>query len=143
MDATYYIELAAHVEPRRSIQVLEAYFARSHEPDLRGEIASVLVSLGDKDRQFWNLILSQAQAALSEAPPDPFEKGQSDESPAPCSSEVFLNWAKSHNLSREEACGEAGIGIAQRVRPLAESGDRRVIPILKQALKSHPAFKIR
>jgi HEAT repeat protein len=136
VDATYYIELAAHVEPRRTIPVLEAYFARSHEMDLRGEIASVLVSLGDKDRRFWDLIFNQAQAALSEDPPDPFDTGQAGEPSAPCSSEALLSWAKSRNLSLEEACTEASLGIAQRVRPLAESGDRRVIPVLKEALKS-------
>jgi hypothetical protein len=117
VDATHYIELAAHVEPRRAIPVLEAYFARSHEPDLRNEIASVLVSLGDEDPQFWKLILNQAQAALSEDPPDPFEMGHAGESSAPCSSEALLNWAKSRNLSLEEACREASLGIAQRVRP--------------------------
>lgn len=58
VDATAYVELAAHVEPNRAIPVLEAYFAHSHEPDLRSEIASVLVSLGDEDSQFWNLILN-------------------------------------------------------------------------------------
>jgi HEAT repeat protein len=136
VDATYYIELAAHVEPRRAIPILETSFVRSHEPDLRSEIASVLVSLGDEDPQFWNLIFKQAQAALSEDPPDPFEMGHAGKSSVPCSSEAFLKWAKSRNLTSEEACAEASIGIAQRVRPLADSGDRRVIPVLQAALKS-------
>ena len=139
VDATYYIELAAHLEPRRAIPVLESYFARSHEPELRSEIASVLVSLGDKDPQFWKLILDQAQAVLSEDPPDPFEMGQAGESSAPCSSEALLNWAKSRNLSLEEACREASLGIA-RIRPLVDSGDRRVIPVLQGALKSRNRF---
>jgi HEAT repeat protein len=136
VDATYYIEMAAHVEPRRVIPVLEAYFARSQEPELRSEIASVLVSLGDEDPQFWNLILNQAKAALSEDPPDPFERGQTGKSSVPCSSEPFLNWAKNRNLSAEEACRDACLGIPQRARPLAESGDRRVIPVLEEALNS-------
>jgi HEAT repeat protein len=129
VDATSYIELAAHVEPSRAIPVLEAYFARSHEPDLRSEVASVLVSLGDKDPQFWNLIFNQAQAALSEDPPNPY-------SSAPCSSEAFLKWEKSRDLSPEEACKVVLFAIPQRVRPLADCGDRRVIPVLQQALKS-------
>jgi HEAT repeat protein len=135
VDATHYIEWAAHVEPGRSIPVLEAYFARSHDPELRNEIATVLVSLGDKDLQFWNLILDQAQGALSEDPPDPFEIGQSGESSAPCSSEALLKWAKGRNLSPEEACKEASLGIPQRIRPLSETGDLRAIPVLKEALK--------
>jgi HEAT repeat protein len=129
VDATSYIELAAHVEPSRAIPVLEAYFARSHEPDLRSEVASVLVSLGDQDPQFWNLILNQAQAALSEDPPDPY-------SSAPCSSEAFLKWEKSRNLKHDEACKVVLFAIPQQVRPLADCGDRRVIPVLQQALKS-------
>jgi len=137
VDATYYIELAAHVEPRRAIPVLEASFARSHESDLRSEIASVLVSLGDEDPQYWNLILNQAQAALDEDPPDPFEMGKAGKSSAPCSSEAFLKWAKSRNQSLEEACRAASLVIPLRVRPLADCGDRRVIPVLKKALKSN------
>jgi HEAT repeat protein len=136
VDASYYIELAAHVERKRSIPVLETYFAHSHEPDLRNEIASVLVSLGDEDPQFWNLILNQAEAALSEDPPNPFEMGQAGGPSVPCSSDIFLNWAKSRNLSLENACKEAILGIGDRVRPLADSGDRRVIPVLQPALKS-------
>lgn len=140
VDATSYIELAAHVEPSRAIPVLEAYFARSKEPELRSEVASVLVSLGDEDPQFWNLILKQAQAALSEDPPDPFEMGKAGDSSAPCSSESFLSWEKSRNLSHEEACKEASFDIPQLVRPLAESGDWRVIPVLQPALKSRNRF---
>lgn len=136
VDATYYVELAAHVEPSRAIPVLEAYFAHSHEPDLRGEIASVLVSLRDEDSQFWNLIFNQAQAALSEDPPDPFEMGKAGESSNPCSSEAFLEWAKSRNQRLEEACREGTLSIPLRVRPLADCGDRRAIPVLQEALKS-------
>jgi HEAT repeat protein len=136
VDATYYVEVAAHVDPRRAIPVLEAYFARAPDPDLRSEIASVLVSIGDENPQFWNLILNQAQAALKEDPPDPFEMGQAGESSAPCSSEAFLNWAKSRNLTPNEACKEATLGFAEKLRPLADSGDRRGIPILEEALKS-------
>jgi hypothetical protein len=140
VDANSYIELAAHVEPSRAIPVLEAYFAGSHEPDLRSEVASVLVSLGDEDPQFWNLILNQAQAALSEDPADPYEMGKAGESSAPCSSEAFLKWEKSRSLSHEEACKKALFAIPQQLRPLADCGDRRVIPILQQALKSRNRF---
>ena len=136
VDATYYIELAAHVEPRRAIPILEAYFARSHEPDLRSEIASVLVSLGDGDPQFWNLIFNQAKSALSEDPPDPFETGQAGKSSTPCSSEAFLNWAKNRQLSLEEACSEASIGIPGLLRPLTDSGDQRGILLLQTGLQA-------
>jgi hypothetical protein len=135
-DASSYIEWAAHVEPRRAIPVLEAYFARSKEPDLRSEIASVLVSIGDEDPQFWNLIRDEAQQALSEHAPDPFEMGKTSQASTPCSSEAFLAWAKSRSLSLEEACRKSTMDIPQRVRPLADSGDRRGIPILKEALSS-------
>ena len=136
VDATEYIEWAAHVEPRRAIPVLGAYFVRSREPDLRNEIASVLVSLGDEDPQFWNLILNEAKAALREDPPNPFEIKRAGETSVPCSSEAFLVWAKNRNLSLEEARTEVTVGLPQRLRPLANSGGPRVIPILREALKS-------
>jgi len=136
VDATYYIELAAHVEPGRAIPVLEAYFARSHESDLRNEIASVLVSLGDEDPQFWNLILSQAQSALSEDAPDPFGMEGVSGHTSPCTSEAFLNWAKNRNLTHDEACKEAMQGVPEKFRPLADAGDRRAIPVLQKALNA-------
>lgn len=134
VDATYYIELAAHVEPRQAIPALEAYFARSHESDLRNEIASVLVSLGDEDPQYWNLVLRQAQSALSEDSPDPFGGEQGGGPTSVCSSEVFLKWAKDHTLSRDKACTEATLGIGEKFRPLADTGDRRGMPLLENAL---------
>lgn len=136
VDASYYIELAAHVGPDRAIPVLEAYFDRAHESDLRSEIASVLVSLGDKDPRFWNLILSQAQSALGEDPPDSFSTDGAGGNSAPCTSAAFLNWAKRRNLSPDEACEEASVDIEERIRPLVHTGDPRVIPILKGALQS-------
>lgn len=136
VDATYYIELAAHVEPRRSIPALEAFFARSHESDLRNEIASVLVSLGDEDPQYWNLILHLAQSALSEDSPDPFGSEQGGDPTSPCGTGAFLQWAKDHNLSPDKACKEATLGIAEKFRPLAETGDRRGMPVLQSALKA-------
>lgn len=136
VDATSYIELAAHVEPRRAIPALEAYFARSHESDLRNEIASVLVSLGDEDPRYWNLILRQAQSALSEDSPDPFGGEQGGGPTSVCSSEAFLKWAKDQNLSPDKACNEATLGIAEKFRPLADTGDRRGMPVLENALKA-------
>jgi HEAT repeat protein len=137
VDATSYIEWAAHAEPRRVVPVLEAYFGRSHESDLRAELASVLVSLGDEDPRYWNLILNQAQAALREDPPDPFEMGKDGESSALCSSEAFQLWAKQRSFSADEACKKALLEIPGQIRPLADCGDRRVIPVLQPALDSH------
>ena len=135
-DARYYIELSAHVEPTRAIPVLEAFFNRSHEADIRSETASVLVSLGDKDPRFWNLIFNQAQSAINEDPPDPFAPGEGGGPQELCSSLAMHDWARSRNLAPDEACKEATIGIAEKLRPLADAGDPRGIPILQQALKS-------
>ncbi len=134
VDATSYIELGAHVPRLRAIPVLEAYFARTHESELRNEIASVLVSLGDEDPRFWNLILHEAQTALAENAPDAF--GDGDELSGPCTSEALLAWAKKRNLTPQDACTEATVGIGARIRPLADSGDPRVIPVLQNALKA-------
>lgn len=135
VDATYYIEMAAHVKPRQAIPVLEAYFARSHESDLRSEIASVLVSLG-KDPQYWNLILSQAQSALSEDTPDPFGIGEVGGLTYPCTTATFFNWADKRNLTPEQACKAATLDIPDKFGPLADTGDRRAIPVLQEGLKA-------
>ena len=136
VDATYYIELAAHVEPDRAIPVLEAYFARAHEAELRSEIASVLVSLGDKDPKFFDLILQEARSAVDADPPDPFARRVGSNSQMPCSSDDFLDWARTRGLSPKRACRQAASEIPQKLRALADSGDWRGIPELEKALRA-------
>lgn len=140
VDATYYIEIAAHVEPDRAIPILEAYFARAREAELRSEIASVLVSLGDKDPKFFDLILQEARSAVDADPPDPFANGQGSNSQMPCSSDEFFDWAKKRGLSPERACRQAASDIPQKLRALADSGDRRGIPELQKALRARSSL---
>ena len=136
VDATYYVELAAHVEPERAIPVLEAYFARAREAELRSEIASVLVSLGDKDPKYFDLILQEARSAVDADPPDPFVRRVGSNSQMPCTSDDFLDWAKKRSLSSEIACRQAASEIPQKLRALADSGDLRGIPELEKALRA-------
>lgn len=137
VDATYYIELSAHADPKRVIPVLEAYFARSNEQDLQNEIASVLVSLGDTDPRFWNLILEQAREALASDTPDPFVGMEDPADPSPpCSDSSFIAWSKTHNLSVKEACKQALSAIPKKLRPLADTGDPRAIPVLQEAMRA-------
>lgn len=134
VDATSYIEWAAHVDPGRVVPVLEAYFARTGEADFRSEIASVLVSLGDTDPRFWNLILEQAEAAIASDPPSPFAIDSGSGSDQPCSSSEFRTWAEGHDLALEEACNQAAYVLPAKLLPLAQTGDPRTIPILRKAL---------
>ena len=136
VDATHYIEWAAHVEPLRAIPVLEAFFSRTQDSDIRNETASVLVSIGDESPQFWNLILDLAQSAVSEDPPDPLEPGEATGESEICASKAFLSWAKSRNLTRDDACKKATIDIAEKLRPLVDSGDPRGVPVLRKALNA-------
>ena len=135
VDATQYIELSAHADSKRVIPVLEAYFAKADEQDLRNEIASVLVSIGDPDPRFWGLILAQAESALADDSPDPFAQNAAGKS-APCSSPEFLTWAQAKKLSPKAACRHAAVTVSQELLPLADSGDPRSIPVLRRALEA-------
>ncbi len=136
VDATYYIETGAHADPKRVIPVLEAYFDRSHEQDLQNELASVLVSIGDTDPRFWNLILALAKAAIDSDVPDPFGMENPAGPSQPCASSALHGWASANNLSVEDACRQATMDIPQKLLPLAHTGDPRAVPVLQEALKS-------
>jgi HEAT repeat protein len=73
---------------------------------------------------------------------EPFPSGfGADGKMAPGLSPQFIAWAKAHGLTTEAAADLATHDLPGKVLLLAETGDRRAIPLLRRALSS-PNFMI-
>jgi hypothetical protein len=142
VDAMSYAVQAAKAGPERAIPVLERFYSR-HQNDpakdglepLRDDIASLLVQLGDNNPIYWNLLVSEATAALnSEIPPPNLQKNAATY--ADTYSPEQLTWAKQHGMTTDEMFLAGMYTLPAKFAPLAKSGDPRALPLLRQALQS-------
>jgi len=120
--------------PVKSVPVLEDLFAHSEYIGIKERIASVLYRLGDKDPAYWNFMLAQAKEAAESKSPSPYAydaQGKMQQTYSP----EFIAWAKAWGVAPENA--EAAAWEDYRSMLLvAAAGDRRALPVLRQALKS-------
>jgi HEAT repeat protein len=123
----------------QAIPVLKEQFTRSQDPLVKATIARVLIRLGDKDETYWDYLVKLATPALeSDAPDfmnfDPQAKTGAGPSPE------FIAWAKAHNVPPNgpegTAAEDAVYWFPGKVMVLGLTGDRRAIPLLRQALLS-------
>lgn len=122
-----------------AIPILKEQFILRQDPLVKATIARVLIKLGDKDDTYWDFLVKQATPALeSDAPDflnfDPQAKTGTGPSPE------FVAWAKAHNVPPNGPNGSA-LENAMYLFPgkvllLGLTGDRRAIPLLRQALLS-------
>ncbi len=120
----------------QAIPDLEKQFELTPDPVSKISIASALVRLGDKDPAWWNYLAQGAADAIASDAPSPWRfdsKGKAlpDVLPSP----ELIAWAKVHNLTDVELDTMVSEFLA-KVTYLGESGDRRAIPLLRQALSS-------
>ena len=80
--------------------------------------------LGEKDGVYWDHLVSGAKAAIESDVPGPN-----------LASPELLAWAKAHNVSAESAAAISA-GLAVKVLLLADTRDRRAVPLLRHALLS-------
>jgi HEAT repeat protein len=122
-----------------AIPILKEQFMRSQDPLVKATIARVLIRLGDKDEIYWDYLVKLAAPALkSDAPDfmnfDPQAKTGAGPSPE------FIAWAKAHNVPPNgpegTAAEDAMYWFPGKVMLLGLTGDRRAIPLLRQALLS-------
>jgi HEAT repeat protein len=134
-----HIDMIAKADAVEAIPALKEQFGRSNDPLVKGKIASALVRLGDKDNIYWDFVVTQATPALeSDAPEfmnlDPQAKTGAGPSPE------FIAWAKAHNVPPNgpngTAAEDAMVWFPGKVMLLGLTGDRRAIPLLRQALLS-------
>jgi len=143
VDALSFAEVAAQAPPEKAIPAIERFYEKHKDdpdtsqegvPPLRDELASLLVQLGDPNPLYWNLLVSEAELALSSEIPTPaltnaksMEDWYTPEQKA---------WGKTHNMSVLQMFRESLFVPGARFSPLAKTGDPRALPILRTGLKS-------
>ena len=101
----------------------------------KGKIADALVRLGDTDATYWNYLVTQATAAIdSDMPLSIAFDAKGKPIPGQISPE-FTAWVKAHDMSLGEAANQVAF-LPIRVTFLAETGDKRGVPLLRRALQS-------
>ncbi len=101
-------------------------------------IAGALVRLGDSGSTYWDYLIQGAADAISSDAPDPqaFDsKGKALQGP----SAEYIGWANRHGLSVDAADEVITLNRA-KIAFLGKSGDRRAIPLLRQALSSRDSI---
>ena len=138
MDAMSYINWIANAKGAEGMSVLEEYYSRTTDPEIKAGVASVLVRMGDKNEAYWDYLVALAERAIESDAPDPFNlmAGKQDDPISP----DFKIWAIKHNIPLETALTMTD-ELAQDLAPLAKTGDPRGIPLLRKALGS-PMFLI-
>ena len=145
VDASIYLETIANAHAVQEIPTLEAFFARTADPDTKTEAAIALVKLGDKNDTYWNLLLHQATLSVDSNPPFPFDMSNAQPKPAPANldqlySPEFKDWAKAHDIPPEGAWQKVMYDIPYGLAAMAKTGDPRGIPLLRRALATGNLF---
>jgi len=133
VDAMAYINWIAYAKAPEAISVLEDYYSRTTDTDMKAGVASLLVRMADKKEAYWNYLVELAQKAVQSDAPEPFNllAGKQDDPISP----DFKVWARLHNIPLEKAF-TVTFELAQDLAPLARTGDPRGVPLLRKALRS-------
>ncbi len=135
VDALFYVHLIADAQAAQALPILEQYYARTSDPEIRAGVASALVRMGDKNDDYWNYLVKLATPAAESDAPFPFDElaGKGDKD---IYSPEFKAWAGAHNLPVEAAMKLVMMGLPGDLAPLAQAGDPRGVPLLRKALMS-------
>jgi hypothetical protein len=138
-ESIYFVEQLAQAKAAQAVPMLEAKFTSTKDVLDKAHVASALVRLGDTNDIYWDFLVKQVTPALeSDAPDfmnfDPQAKTGAGPSPE------FVAWANAHNVPPDgpngTAAEDAMYWFPGRVMLLGLTGDRRAIPLLRQALLS-------
>jgi hypothetical protein len=131
----YYVEQLVHLHAVQAIPTLEQKFASPQDEIDKMRLASALVRLGDKNPSYWEYLFARAQASLKDEAPS-FLIYDSDGKSKPGPSPEFRKWADAHHVSIGPAAQDAIYSVPAKIGFLAQTMDRRAIPLLRQALLS-------
>jgi hypothetical protein len=134
-----HVDMIAKADAVEAIPALKEQFGRSNDPLIKGKIAGTLVRLGDKDNIYWDFLVKQATLAVESDAPDFMNLDPQAKTGAGPSPE-FIAWAKAHNVPPNgpngTAAEDAMIWFPGKLMLLGLTGDRRAVPLLRQALLS-------
>jgi hypothetical protein len=135
VDAMSFVNIIADAQAVQALPVLEQYYARTSDSQIKEGVASALVRMGDKNDAYWAYLVELATPASESDAPYPIDeraqKGDKD-----IYSPEFKAWASAHNLSVEAASKMAMMDLPGGLSPLAQTGDPRGVPLLRKALMS-------
>lgn len=135
VDALFYVTLIADARATQALPVLEQYYPRTSDPEIRAGVASALVRMGDKNGDYWSYLVQLATPAAESDAPLPLKVEQASKGDKDFYSPEFKAWAIAHNLS-VEAAFKAVTMLPVGLAPLAQTGDPRGIPLLRKVLMS-------
>ena len=130
------VETIATANDVQAIPALQQQFSKTADITLKGKLASALIRLGIKDDQYWDLLVTQATAAVQSDAPSFLkfdDKGQEARGQFP---QEFTTWATAHHLSLDQAMQDQLVAYPAAVMNLGIIGDSRAIPLLRRALLS-------
>jgi hypothetical protein len=134
VDALSFVDVIADARAVQALPVLEQYFARTSDGDIKAGVASALVRMGDKNDAYWIYLVKLATPAAESDAPEPFNEvaGKDEDIISP----EFKGWAGAHDLSVEAASHLVMSDLPRGLAPLAKTGDPRGVPLLRKALMS-------
>ena len=136
-DALYYVEFLADARAVGALPILEQYYARTPSAAIKAGVASALVSLGDKNEEYWVYLIGLATPVAESGVPNPFVSPlAATKAPTDIMSPEFKVWASSHKLTTTAAYLRFLMDLKDRLTPIARSGDPRGVPLLRKALLS-------
>jgi len=134
VDALSNVYIIADAQAVEAIPILEKYYGRTSDPEIKAGVASALVRMGDRDDAYWDYLVKLATPALESDAPYPLNLHPANENDHV--SPEFQAWATSHNLSIESATHLVMMDLPGKLAPLAQSGDARGVRMLRLALTS-------
>jgi len=139
-EKLFAIKELARAGATQAIPAVEAEFDRTQDKTTKAHIANALVMLGDKNAVYWNFLAGQATLAAETDAPDVVIDSKGTGTLRQFSPD-FLKWAKSHNMTPNDAGLQVTYEFPVYIGLLGETADPRAIPILQRALLS-PNFLI-
>jgi HEAT repeat protein len=121
----------------RVVPELRRAFAKEKDPTRRQFIAAALVSLNNRDPQYFDYIQAAARSAIKSALPFPVLLNQANQSGKESGYRPeFLRAVREQQLEFNVALQQAAIELPGAIEALAEAADKRAFPTLVQGLGS-------
>lgn len=122
---------------QEAIPALKEAFERSSDKMQKQDIASALLSYGERDERYLDYLIQHAKAAIESDIPFPFSFDNQGRGIKGSFSPEFTAWAEENKVDPKSAAGTALYQLALDVRFLSEAGDSRAFDTLMKGLESH------
>lgn len=137
------MESAAYQQKTWAIPGLEKAFAKESNPWKRFVASAVLVELGSTDQRYWDHMEAVVRQAMSYRGPNPIMRSESGRMLDGRLSNEFITWCAERSVDPVEYYGMVMMHEEGRVFTLlAFWQDRRLIPLLREALQSNNPYVV-